>query len=62
MKEMKKRAALPVVTKPAHGKELDDRGRRLFEIESKCTDLYDLCFERIKTPGREWTTGPVIIK
>lgn len=62
LKEMKKRAALPVVTKPAHGKELDDRGRRLFEIESKCTDLYDLCFERIKTPGREWTTGPVIIK
>ena len=59
---MKKQANLPVVTKPAHGKELDEQGRKLFELEARCTDLYDLCFEKIKAPGREWTTGPVIIK
>lgn len=62
LREMKKQADLPVVIKPAHSKELDHRGRRLFELEARCTDLYDLCFETIKSPGREWTTGPVIMK
>ena len=62
LRQMKKRAVLPILTKPAHGKELDERGRRLFKLEARCTDLYDLCFEAIKAPGREWTTGPVILK
>lgn len=58
---MKERAALPILTKPAHARELEERGRRLFELEARCTDLYDLCFEAVPSPGREWTTGPVIL-
>ena len=59
LKQMKKAAALPVLTKPAHARALDEAGRRLFEIEARCTDLYDLCFDEIPAPGREWTTDPV---
>jgi len=59
LKEMKKSALVPIVTKPAHARKLDEAGRRLFELESRCTDLYDLCFENIPAPGREWTTDVV---
>ena len=59
LKRMRKEARLPVVTKPAHAHRLDETGRRLFELEARCTDLYDLCLENIPVPGREWTTGPV---
>lgn len=61
LKEMKSRSSLPILTKPAHARELDTAGRRLFELEARCTDLYDLCFAAIPTPGREWTTGPVVL-
>jgi len=57
--KMRKAAALPVITKPAHAKRLEGDARRLFELECRCTDLYDLCLESIPTPGREWTCGPV---
>ena len=59
LREMKDRAALPVVTKPAHAQRLDPTARRLFELEARCTDLYDLCLGTVPAPGREWTTGPV---
>ena len=58
---MKERASLPILTKPAHARELDEMGRRLFELEARCTDLYDLCFETVPTPGREWNTDPVVL-
>ena len=61
LKQMKKKAALPILTKPAHARGLDAVGERLFRLEARCTDLYDLCLAQIPTPGREWTTGPVIL-
>jgi len=61
LRQMKECATLPVLTKPAHARELEETGRRLFELESRCTDLYDLCFENVPTPGREWNTDPVIL-
>ena len=61
LKEMKERAVLPILTKPAHARDLEEVGRRLCELEARCTDLYDLCFETVPAPGREWTTGPVIL-
>ena len=59
LKEMKERAHLPILTKPANARSLDGPGRRLFDLEARCTDLYDLCLEAVPTPGREWTTSPV---
>lgn len=61
LKEMKKTAQLPVITKPAHARKLDGAGRKLFELERRCTDLYDLCFEHVPAPGREWTTDVVMV-
>ena len=60
LREMKDRASLPILTKPAHVRRLSPEGQALFELESRCTDLYDLCFEAVQTPGREWRTGPVV--
>ena len=62
LREMKQRAALPILTKPAHARTLSSQGQRLFELESRCTDLYDLCFETVPAPGREWRTGPVVME
>ena len=59
--QMKRKAALPILTKPAHARELTAPGRKLFALEARCTDLYDLCRNHIPAPGREWTTGPVIL-
>ncbi len=59
--QMRKSAALPVITKPAHIRKLDGDGQALFDLESRCTDLYDLCLKEIPAPGREWRTDPVRI-
>ena len=56
LREMKTRAALPVITKPAHG-----RGVPLLELEARCTDLYQLCREVPGPCGLEWTTNPVML-
>lgn len=61
LREMKKQASLPVLTKPAHARRLSGAGRALFELEGRCTDLYDLCFDPVPAPGREWSTDPVIL-
>lgn len=57
---MRTSASLPVLTKPAHVRALPEHARRLFELESRSTDLYGLCFSHIRPCGLEWTTGPVI--
>lgn len=59
LRHMKERSTLPVITKPTHARRLDPEGRALFELERRCTDLYDLCLGTIPVPGREWTSGPV---
>lgn len=56
LREMKARARLPVVTKPAHGK-----GIPLLELEARCTDLYQLCREVPGPCGLEWTANPVML-
>jgi predicted nucleotidyltransferase len=59
--QMRNRATLPILTKPAHARQLEEAGRRLFELESRCTDLYDLCCDPVPVPGRDWNTDPVIL-
>ncbi|MEA4932922.1 MAG: nucleotidyltransferase family protein, partial [Lawsonibacter sp.] len=61
LRQMRDQASLPILTKPASARELDQTGRRLFELEARCTDLYNLCFEAVSASGQEWTTGPVIL-
>lgn len=61
LRAAKKSSRLPILTRPARARELDEAGRRLFALEARCTDLYDLCLDPIPPPGREWTAGPVIL-
>lgn len=61
LREMKRRAVLPILTKPAHARALDEAGRRLFELESRCTDLYGVCMESVPPCGMEWTNSPVVL-
>lgn len=62
LKEMKQHASLPILTKPAHIKSLSNEAQHLFQLEARCTDLYDLCYPDVQKPGREWNTGPVMLK
>lgn len=61
LRRIKKTAALPIITKPAHAKALDEPGRRLFELEARCTDLYALCQKKVVPCGAEWITDPVVL-
>ena len=56
LRELKKTARLPIITKPAHG-----RGQPLLELEARCTDLYQLCREVPGPCGLEWTSDPVML-
>ncbi|MGI6085656.1 MAG: nucleotidyltransferase [Acetivibrionales bacterium] len=63
--DIKKKARLPIITKPASYGELDSRpAEKLFEYETKATDVYALGFrssiERIG--GKEFTTSPICPK
>ena len=60
LKRMKGSCALPILTKPAQARALDGSARRLFEAESRYTDLYGLCFPTPKPCGLEYTTSPVL--
>ena len=54
--QMKTKAHLPIITKPAHGK-----GIPLLELEARCTDLYQLCRRTPGPCGLEWTSNPVML-
>lgn len=60
LREMKTRAALPILTKSAHVKKLGPEARQLFALECKATDLYGLCFPEVKPGGLDLTTSPVV--
>lgn len=63
LKQMKKTAALPVLTKSADVRELSETAQRLFAIEARATDLYTLAYPDLAQAvgGSEWTTNPVIL-
>ncbi len=57
LREMRDKAALPVISKPAHG-----RGMPLLELEARCTDFYQLCRRGPGPCGIEWTSSPVMLQ
>ena len=60
---MRTAAALPVLTKPAEARKLPEIPRRMFEAESRCTDLYALAYpaQSEARGGGEWITGAVLV-
>ena len=63
LKQMKKSASLPILTKSADVRELSPDAQRLFAIETRATDLYTLAYPDLaqSVGGSEWTTNPVIL-
>lgn len=61
LREMKEKAALPVLTKPAHIRELGEEAQTLFALECRGSDLFGLCFDEPKPCGLDYTQGPVIL-
>lgn len=61
LREMREKAALPVLVKSTHARRMPEPARQLFELEARCTDLYALCSPLPRPCGLEWTTGPVIL-
>lgn len=62
--EMKEKASLPIVTKPASAKDLEDRAAMVYTKCARADDLYALCYSEKtqRTGGRTWRQSPVIIK
>lgn len=62
LKQMRKSALLPIITKPAQARELDDRGRACFLQEAACTDLWSLGMPELSRAGAdsEFVCSPVM--
>ena len=61
LRSMSENASLPILTKPAHAKNLSAEALHLFEIESGATDSYGLCLPEIPPCGLEWKTNPILL-
>lgn len=62
LREMKTRSTLPVITKPAHGRNLAGEAGALFAQGRRADDLWGLCLERPIPSGWSWSQGPVLLK
>ena len=65
LKEMGRKASLPVLVKAAHihdktFRRFSPEAQRLFGFEERSTDLFALCFPTPRPGGLEWTSGPVL--
>ncbi|MCR4925180.1 MAG: nucleotidyltransferase [Clostridiales bacterium] len=61
LKKMRETATLPVVMNASDIFRLGEKENRLFELESRCTDLYNLGFKTIKKCGEEMTANTIRI-
>ena len=63
LKEMRKRASVPVLTKPGHAGRLGRAAQSLMALESRYTDLYVLAYPDLSQamPGGEYTANPAML-
>lgn len=59
--KMKKKADLPVISRYSDINSLDDYGRMLFELECRCTDLYNLGYKTPLPCGTEQRSKMIIL-
>ena len=64
LREMKEKAAVPIVTKPADVKKAGQEAEKLLAAEARCTALYTLCCpaEGPAAADSEYTTDPIILR
>lgn len=63
LRQMRKTAVLPVISKPGHIRRLGENAQWLFDLEARCTDLYALAFPDLRqaVPDLEFTAAPVML-
>ena len=61
LQDLKKNAKLPIISKYSDIQRLDDNGKKLFELECRCTDLYNLGYKNPLPCGTE-QRSKIIIK
>lgn len=63
LKQMKKTATLPVITKPAQARQLEENARSCFLREAACTDLYVLAMPDLTNAAAdsEFTRAAVMV-
>lgn len=61
--DMRRNAALPVLTKPADVRKLDGQAQALFTLEARAADLYALAYPDLRAAcgGSLWRSGPVMV-
>lgn len=64
LRRMETAASLPLLTRPAAVRGLDDRARRIFDLGAQAADLLALgCTSPdLRQGDRDWRSGPVIVK
>jgi len=64
LKSMRKKAELPIITKPASVYKLGGCAEKMFKLEADATDFYNLAYRKPteRTGGTEWRTSPVIVR
>ena len=61
LKDAKKKATLPIITKSSDIKSLGDDAKRCFELECKARDLFSLALPTADICGREMTDKIIIL-
>lgn len=61
LSEMKKNASLPIISRLSDVKNLDENCRKLFELECRCTDLYNLGYHKALPCETEKTSQIIIL-
>ena len=64
LRTMRRTASLPVITKPARVKDLDERSKAIFELTSRAHDLFALGYEDEKQHVAlgDWRSSPAVIR
>jgi predicted nucleotidyltransferase len=63
LKNMQKKAKLPIIIKPASAQKLEPFAVQMFQKEVTSTDLYTLAYssENERYGGREWLESPIVL-
>ncbi|MCD7928479.1 MAG: nucleotidyltransferase, partial [Oscillospiraceae bacterium] len=61
LREMKERAALPLLIRPAGVRDLSPQAQALFRLEAQASDCRGLCLPQPPPCGQEWRRGPVVL-
>lgn len=61
LSQMKKNANLPIISRYSNTDALDEYGKDLFELECRCTDLYNLGYKKPLPCGTEQRSKVIIL-